>query len=163
MSLEVTIYNRQRMRPVSVLLLRKIAITLCGELLQLKDGELSVVLLPAREMTRLNERFLQHAGSTDVITFNYSEQTTHNQPQGSGLHGEIFICVDEALIQARRFHTTWQVESVRYLVHGALHLLDYDDQRIEERRQMKREENRLVRELVRRFPVRKLARDPTSR
>ena len=45
------------------------------------------------------------------------------------LHGEIFICVDEAIRQARRFGTIWQSEIVRYLIHGVLHLLGFDDSR----------------------------------
>ena len=45
------------------------------------------------------------------------------------LHGEIFICVDEAVLQARKFRTSWQSEIVRYLVHGVLHLLGHDDSR----------------------------------
>ena len=45
------------------------------------------------------------------------------------LHGEIFICVDEAVWQARKFRTSWQSEIVRYLVHGVLHLLGHDDSR----------------------------------
>ena len=43
--------------------------------------------------------------------------------------GKSFVCLDEAVRQARRFHTTWQSELVRYVVHGVLHLLGYDDQR----------------------------------
>jgi len=65
---------------------------------------------------------LRHAGATDVIAFDYSIRASH-------LRGEIFICVDEALVQARRFRTTWQSESVRYVVHGVLHLLGFDDRR----------------------------------
>ena len=74
-------------------------------------------------MTLLNETHLQHQGSTDVITFDYSEVPCQrvvssgleleNSPklEASGLefsqiHAEIFICIDEALLQAHRFRTT---------------------------------------------------------
>ena len=42
------------------------------------------------------------------------------------LHGEIFICVDEAIPQAKEFRTSWQSEIVRYIVHGVLHLLGHE-------------------------------------
>jgi len=72
------------------------------------------------------------------------------------LHGEIFVCVDEALLQARRFRTTWQSEVVRYIVHGVLHLCGYSDQTSRERQQMKRAENQLLARLAARFSFAKL-------
>ena len=45
----------------------------------------------------------------------------------STLHGELFICVDEAVFQAKQFGTSWQLEIVRYVVHGVLHLRGHDD------------------------------------
>jgi probable rRNA maturation factor len=64
------------------------------------------------------------------------------------INGELFICVDEAIRQAKRFRTTWQSELMRYIVHGVLHLLGHDDHRAADRLKMKREENRLVRKLA---------------
>jgi probable rRNA maturation factor len=120
---------------------RKALTALLCDLLALPGFDLGVYIVGAKEMTRLNETFLQHQGSTDVITFDYAE------PGEAGLHGEIFVCVDEALLQARRFHATWQSELLRYMVHGVLHLRGYDDQRPADRRKMKQAENRWLREL----------------
>jgi probable rRNA maturation factor len=64
--------------------------------------------------------------------------------------------MDEALIQARRFRTTWQTELVRYLIHGVLHLQGHDDRRSVSRRSMKKEEARLLKKLGRRFCLSKL-------
>ena len=68
----------------------------------------------------------------------------------AAIYGEIYVCVDEALIQARRFGTSWPSELARYIVHGVLHLLGYDDSKASKRRRMKREENRLLKALSRR-------------
>jgi rRNA maturation RNase YbeY len=95
-------------------------------------------------------------------------ETPHVVTYGS-LHGEIFVCMDEAVAQARRFRTSWQSELVRYIVHGILHLRGFDDRRAAPRARMKREENRLVRELAARFDFaaisqsRKPARRPILR
>jgi rRNA maturation RNase YbeY len=99
----------------------------------------------------LNETFLKHAGATDVITFDYSDSASP-----ALLSGELFICVEEAVSQARRFRTTWPSELVRYLVHGVLHLRGYGDARPADRRKMKREEDRLVGQLARRIPLSKV-------
>ena len=159
MELQVSIINRQRTRKADARRLREITLLLLDGL-QITSAEFGVNLVADAEMTHVNQTFLQHEGSTDVITFDHSEhssslQTPDPRPQ---LHGELFICVDEAIRQARRFRTTWQAELVRYIVHGVLHLLGHDDHRAVDRRKMKREENRLVRQLARRFDFTRLTR-----
>jgi probable rRNA maturation factor len=141
----VTITNRQRKRKINSRLLKKIVGTLLTEL-DIQETELGINLVAASEMALVNETFLQHKGSTDVITFNYSDKT-----EGTFLRGEFFVCVDEAFLQARKYGTNWQSEVVRYIVHGVLHLLGHDDLKSNLRRKMKREENRLVRLLAKRF------------
>lgn len=144
--------NRQQTRQVDLPLFRRIARTLLAELIALEDYDLGVHLIAAPEMERLNVEFLEHLGSTDVITFDYAD------PSKASLHGEIFLCLDEAVIQAKRFRSSWQSELVRYLVHGILHLRGFCDSTPDARRNMKREENRLLRLLARTFPLNRLAR-----
>jgi len=149
-------------------LIKQIAKALLTEL-EIQAAELEINLVATEEMTRLNEKFLQHAGSTDVIAFDYTDDGRAGCPQPAAkpgaigashptLRGEILICVDEAVLQARKFRTSWQSEIVRYLVHGVLHLAGHDDSRLSERRKMKREENRLLRQLCVGFSLAQLGR-----
>jgi rRNA maturation RNase YbeY len=108
-------------------------------------------------MAALNQRFLRHAGSTDVITLEYDEWERWPEDE-EWTFGDIFICVDEAIGQARRFRTTWPRELVRYLIHGLLHLRGYKDSTRAARRLMKREENRLLKQIAGSFPLSKLKR-----
>jgi len=166
--------NRQQIRPVNLRLLRRIVQALLREVWPVGSFDLVISIVAAPEMTRLNETFLRHQGSTDVITFDYAEKVGQASRLSSGtaqnnlqrdrrdacpalLHGEIFVCMEEAISQARRFHTTWQSELVRYIVHGVLHLLGHDDQRSAARRRMKRAEDTLLRRLASEFPMRRLA------
>ena len=116
-----------------------------------QEYELGVHLVNEQEMVHLNETFLRHQGCTDVITFDHQDASDPKV-----LHGEIFVCVDEALLQARRFRSSWQSEVVRYLVHGMLHLSGYDDRRRQARQKMKRAENGMLKELARRFELTQL-------
>lgn len=163
MSLHLTIRNRQRVRALDLRLFREIVRHLLAEMAPLAGAELGVFVLAAPEMTRLNETYLHHAGATDVITFDYSEPAAGVATGARQLHGEIFVCLDEAIRQARRFRTRWPAELVRYVIHGVLHLLGHDDHRIRRRRRMKREENRLLRQLAARFPLSRLAGNPRLR
>ena len=169
MAIAITIQNRQHTKRVNVARLKQSARALFAKHLpppprrsrgaksQTKTEkelavELGIALVGDAEMTRLNEHYLQHAGATDVITFDHSEPGTPKSKLGAvHLHGELFICVDEALRQAKRFRTSWQMEILRYLVHGGLHLLGHDDQHPAARRKMKRAENRLVATLAGEF------------
>ena len=155
---ELVLRNRQRTRAVNSPLLRRVASVLLTDLLSLDRCGLAIHLVAAPEMARVNRQFFDHPGSTDVITFDYCGEPSPTSSQWpEPLHGEIFICIDDAVKQARQFRTTWQSELVRYLIHGVLHLIGYDDLSAADRRVMKREENRLLRILSRQFSLRQLA------
>lgn len=145
--------NRQRVRAVDTALLRRFARSLIENQSAIATYELGIHLVAAREMTLLNETFLHHTGSTDVITFNHAEENSTDS-----IHGEIFICLDDAVKQADAFRTTWQSELARYVIHGVLHLRGFDDLTPSKRRVMKREENRLLRESIEHFPLPRFAK-----
>ena len=148
----VSIANRQRTKAIDTRMLKRIVAALFAEL-QIQRGELGIHLVGAREMAQVNWQYLQHEGSTDIITFDHSDGETDARSADWHLHGELFVCVDDAVAQAKTFRTTWRSEVVRYIVHGVLHLLGHDDMRADLRRAMKREENRLVRRLEKRFSL----------
>ena len=147
--MNITIANRQRTKKVNTRLLKQIAGELLAEL-KIAEADFGIALVSDKEMAQVNWQFLQHEGATDVITFDHESTRTK-------LHGELFICVDVAVTQAKEFKSSWQSELVRYVVHGVLHLLGYDDLKPALRRKMKREENRLVRLLEKRFSLAQLS------
>ena len=156
---EVVIRNAQRARRLDTKWLKRVVDCLTGELLELGEFEVGIHLVGARKMTEINEHYLSHAGSTDVITFDHSDEFA--PPDGDPadfLYGEIYVCLDEAALMAKDYGTTWQSETVRYVVHGWLHLLGFDDKEPDARKIMKREENRLVKALAKRFDFAELER-----
>ena len=146
--------NRQQDCPIDLRLLRRILRFALEHLFKASDYELCFHFVPSPEMARVNEKFLGHIGPTDVITFDHSDGVEE-------LRGEIFICPEVAVAQAREFRTSWQEEIVRYCVHGLLHLRGHDDVRAADRRKMKREEDRVVNELTKQFAVARLGRAPS--
>jgi rRNA maturation RNase YbeY len=160
----LTLRSRQGARRLDLPLARRITTTLLRGLMGLNDFDLGLLLVGAAEMARLNQTFLHHAGATDVLCFDYRQEPgPPGRPlpgcpadSSASLHADIVVCVDEAAAQARRFRTTWQSELVRYIVHGILHLRGFDDRRPGQRRKMKRAEDRFLRQLARRFDLRRL-------
>jgi len=153
---ETVISNRQRAKKIDLRFLRRIVAELLKEL-KIDCADLEINLVGAAEMAEINWQFLRHEGSTDVITFNYSNSEFGIRNSEFKSQGEIFICVDEAILQAKKFKTNWQSEIVRYVIHGVLHLLGDDDLHAAARKKMKREENRLLRELSKRFSLAQLS------
>lgn len=133
---QVSLSNRQRDRKVDTRALRVLVQQVQAEAGQ--SAELGIHLVGARRSAALNQQFLGHEGPTDIITFDHGSTPER-------VCGELFICVAEAVRQAREFGTTWSEEVRRYVIHGILHLRGYDDLEPGARRVMKREENRLVR------------------
>ena len=71
-------------------------------------------------MHGLNLRFLKHDYPTDVLTFPLGESARV-------LEGEIVVNADYAADEAPGFGWPMQHELLLYVIHGALHLVDYDD------------------------------------
>lgn len=138
----LVIRNAQRTKRVNTPLLRRIAANVLCVHLRARQYEVGFQLVEAEKMARMNEHFLKHSGSTDVITFDYSEG---EHAQSGAVRGEVYISIPDAVAQAKEFGTTWQQELVRYVIHALLHLRGYDDLEPAARRIMKREENRLLR------------------
>ena len=131
-------------RGLNLPLLRRITQGLVNQLFANRSHEVGVYFVGRKRMAALNEKFLGHEGPTDVITFDYAENDL--------VRGEIFICPEEAVSQAKDFGTTPQLELVRYLVHGFLHLRGYDDRYPAKRAKMKRAEDKWVHWVVAQFP-----------
>ena len=67
--------------------------------------------------------------------------------------GDLFICPTVAEENAKYYGTSCSHEVARYLIHGILHLRGYDDKKMAARKVMKREENLLMSEALKLFPL----------
>jgi probable rRNA maturation factor len=138
--------------------MRELTRALLEEELGLRSYELGISFASAKRIAEINHEFLQHEGSTDVITFDFRDGYKSANDEESDLSGEIYISVSDARQHAHEFKTRWEEEIVRYIVHGILHLRGYDDLSATKRKVMKRAEDRLLRRMKQRFDFRRLAK-----
>jgi probable rRNA maturation factor len=111
--------------------------------LELKDAELSVLLVSDAEMRRLNRDWRGKDRPTDVLSF---AQRDGGGAAPENLLGDVVISVDTARRQARSGRRPLGREAERLLVHGLLHLLGWDHERsAREAAEMKRKERELAR------------------
>ena len=89
---------------------------------------LSVVLAGHETVRRLNRSYLNHDYNTDVLSFSLRDGPS---PDSSGadeqVEGEVYVDLDTAAERHEEFDTSFEQEVHRYIIHGVLHLLGYDD------------------------------------
>jgi probable rRNA maturation factor len=93
-------------------------------------------------MERYNRCFLGTAGPTDVISFPAAPPA--DIPAGADSIGDILVSLDQARAYAARQGMDPAWELARYIVHGVLHCLGYDDTTPATRRRMVRRQERLL-------------------
>jgi probable rRNA maturation factor len=92
--------------------------------LGLSDRELSLTLINDRAMAHLNRETFGRRGPTNVIAFPLDDAPTPGGPPA--LLGEVVISLETTRRQAQEFGWPWQELLDFFLIHGILHLLDYD-------------------------------------
>ena len=105
--------------------------------LNLSIKSLEINFINSEAMKEINKKFLSHDYSTDIITFNYSDSQNI-------IDGEIFISVDDAKENAKKFKVKFVEEIGRLVAHGLLHLIGFDDTTPDKRKKMKNQENQLL-------------------
>lgn len=94
-----------------------------------KRAEVSVAVVDDSAIHALNAEFLSHDYPTDVLSFVLEESAV-------ALEGELVVSSETALREAAEAVWAPGDELLLYVIHGALHLVGYDDQNLEARRRM---------------------------
>jgi probable rRNA maturation factor len=106
-------------------------------------GEVSIVIVDDAEITRLNRQYLQRNRPTNVIAFPMASGDPMTLP--SHLLGDVVISAETAKRQAEAAGRETGEEILFLMIHGVLHLLDYDHEKnAEERRKMEAKERELL-------------------
>jgi probable rRNA maturation factor len=128
----IHVTNEQRRVPIPAAKVRRLA----GQILGKRN--LSIAFVTNAAIRKINRQFLKHDFATDVISF----------PLGTDLVGELVISAEFAVGEARLRKIPVEEELLRYVAHGILHLLGYDDHdRADRERMWKRQERELARVL----------------
>ena len=86
----------------------------------LKEAEVSLAIVDDRTIQQLNRQYLDHDEPTDVLSFLLEREVGR-------LEGEIVVSRDTAASSAPAYGWTPADELLLYVIHGALHLVGFDD------------------------------------
>ena len=95
-------------------------------------------------IAELNFRHLNHAGPTDVLSFDMRDRTNCSTKTAPIIDGELVVSLDTADREARCRGHTVEAELALYAVHGTLHLLGYDDASTEQAARMHEMEDEVL-------------------
>ena len=99
-------------------------------------NHLNVIAVTDEFLRKLHGKYLKKLTYTDVITFKLDDQ----EP----IEAEIYISVDRAIFHAKKFRVQLDDEIARLIAHGLLHLKGFDDVTEEEKKEMRRMENAIL-------------------
>lgn len=102
-----------------------------------EKGSISLAIVDDVVIHDVNRRFLNHDEPTDVVTFVLEEG------EGS-IDGEIVLGADVAARTAKELNVAAADELLLYAIHGALHLVGYDDLSPEPRVEMRVQERKYL-------------------
>jgi probable rRNA maturation factor len=91
----------------------------------------------------MNEHYLGRKGSTNVLAFPMSAGPPPDVE--SGMLGDVVVSIDTAIHESKKLGEPLEKTIYRLLIHGLLHLLDYDHERShKEACRMESEQKRLL-------------------
>jgi probable rRNA maturation factor len=128
----IHITNEQKKIPIPDAKVRRLAVQILGR------KNLSVAFVTNAAIRKINRKFLNHDFATDVISF----------PLDSDLVGELVISAEYAVGEAAKRKIPVEEELLRYVAHGILHLLGYDDHRPADKKRMWARQERELRRVL---------------
>ena len=95
-------------------------------------GDVNLIFVSDEKLLEMNQQFLQHDYFTDIITFDYSEDSV--------ISGELYISIDRVSENGLKMDG-YDNELKRVCVHGILHLCGYGDKSEDEITEIRAKEN----------------------
>ena len=160
--MSLSVFGSDEQSDLTIDLNRWIRLTRCVVTAERVPGtsELSLLFVDRTTIAELNEKFLGGDGPTDVLAFPMDDDLVlpGRQPDQGGrgpgapseagepptLIGDVVVCPAVAAAQAPEHGATVDEELALLIVHGVLHLLNYDHAEPEETAKMKQREQELL-------------------
>ena len=114
------------------------------------SAQVSLLITGQEKVHELNRQYLDEDRPTDVLSFpmitpEETSTTAFVTPPDGVVHlGEVIISYPQAVIQAEEHGHSADKEIAVLIIHGILHLLDYDHDVPEDERKMKQREKEIL-------------------
>ena len=92
-----------------------------------------------KQMIKINKKHLNHNYLTDVLAFDYSEN--------SKIQADVFISEEKVRANAQEYSQEFSVELMRVMLHGLLHLCGHKDKTPEQQNRIRELEEKYLNQL----------------
>ncbi|PJJ72019.1 putative rRNA maturation factor [Diaminobutyricimonas aerilata] len=118
--------------------LQRLVVYCLDELRVHPDAELAIMLVDEAAMEQLHVQWMDEPGPTDVLSFPMDELRpgTEDAITPAGLLGDIVLCPQVAITQAKTAGHPMLDELLMLTCHGLLHLLGFDHAEPDEEKEM---------------------------
>ena len=104
-------------------------------------GSLNFIFCSDSYLKGLNKKHLNRSYLTDVISFNFEHPEFLQSTKKNEVFGDVFISVDRVKENRKLYNVIFAKELKRVMIHGALHLIGFNDLTKKERGVMAEKEN----------------------
>lgn len=109
----------------------------------IETAYVSVVVVDKEKIHEINRIYRNVDKVTDVISFAF-EDNEGITPDGVRILGEIYLCIDKAKEQAKEYGHSDKREICYLAIHGLLHLLGYNHEKVEDKSIMREKEEEIL-------------------
>lgn len=104
-----------------------------------KPGNINIIFCSDKYLLDINKKYLNHNYYTDIITFPF---------EGNFISGDLYISVDRVADNAKTYKQDFEIELLRVIVHGVLHLLGYKDKTKKEKEEIRNLEDLAIKNYI---------------
>jgi rRNA maturation RNase YbeY len=158
--MRIIIINRQNKVNLDLNLFKKISTYISEKFDKDKNTELNIVFVEKNEIKVLNKKYRNKKTPTDVLSFSYNKNNeAFTKEHGLSIIGEIIISPEVANENIKenknKIKDFWNInhEIVLLIIHGLLHVYDYDHEIKEDKIKMNRIQSSLLNDVKNLFSL----------
>ena len=154
--MKVTLINNQSKIKLDLDLIREVAAYISDKFDKDLKSELNIVFSDGKEIRKLNKKYREIDRETDVLSFSYISDKDKISPGASTYTvGEIIICPEVAQSNILKQDENWNLnlEIILLIIHGILHIYNYDHEEEKNRIDMESIQDSLVSDTRRTFKL----------
>ncbi len=129
--MKVALVNNQNEEKLDLYLIKKISKYISDKFDKDPRSQLNIIFSDKKQVRELNKKYRNVDSETDVLSFSYISDKESINPESSSCTvtaGEIFICPEVARFNISGQDENWNLnlEIVLLIIHGILHIYNYD-------------------------------------
>ena len=128
----ISITNRQKTLSIDRRRIRRVVRAIVRDA-EIPEARIGVAVVDDATIAKLHQKYLNDPDPTDVLSFVLERSS-------KAIEGEVVVSAETALASAPHYGCSADEELLRYVIHGTLHLVGYDDTTPKDRTVMRKME-----------------------